>query len=144
MHDSLEITGKVDIKVFDNEGTLKTHHKIHNTVTTVGKEHIADRFGLQAQDPMITMAIGTGTPSATALGTEVSRKEFQSQTSSGLTWTYVAQWSIDDDFAGTITEAGIFNAESGLGGVMLCSSSFTSIVKALNDSLVITWTITIA
>lgn len=144
MEDSLRVSGKVDIKVFGEDGALKVHHKTHNTITDAGKEHIADRFGLGTQLPMSDMAIGTGTPGTTALGTEISRETFQSQTSSGMTWTYVAEWDIENNFSATITEAGVFNAGSGLGGTMLCSSTFTPIVKAVNDSLRITWTITIS
>ena len=142
--DSITVTGGLDINLFDKSGTLKVHQTTHNTVTSVGKIYIADRLGLQTQALMSNMAVGTGTPGTTALGAEVSRVVFQSSTSSGATWTYVANWDIEDNFAATLTEAGVFNADPGLGGTMLCSASFTGIVKAVNDSLVITWVITIA
>jgi len=142
--DSIGVTGGLDIKLFDERGVLKVHQRTHNTVTAVGKAYIADRLGLQAQALMSNMAVGTGTPSSTALGTEVSRGVFQSQTSSGATWTYVGSWDIEDNFSATLTEAGVFNADSRLGGTMLCSASFAGIVKAVNDSLVITWVITIS
>lgn len=144
MEETLKISGKVHIEVFDSNGIKKTELRTPNTVTAAGKQHIANRFGNATEDPMSNMAVGTGTPGTTALGTEVNRQPFQSQSSSGTAWTYVAEWDIEDEFSATITEAGVFNADSGLGGTMLCSASFTPIVKGVNDSLRITWTITIA
>lgn len=115
------------ISIYDPAGTLK--------VDTVTMSENANGWHYYSY------AVGGA---ETALGTEVNRQPFQSQSSSGTAWTYVAEWDIEDEFSATITEAGVFNADSGLGGTMLCSASFDPIVKGVNDSLRITWTITIA
>lgn len=142
--EKITLSGKLDIKLFDKNGKLKIHRQVPNTITSLGKEYIADRLGSRTLAAMSNMAIGTSTPSATALGVELNRRIFKTNTSTGATWTYSAEWNIDDEVSGTVTEAGVFNADSGLGGTMLCSSSFTGIVKALNDSLTITWTLTVS
>lgn len=142
MIDQIDVSGLIRIEVFDSFGVLKDKQIVKNTVTTLGKEHIAGRMiNNPTANPMNNMAIGTGTPSSTALGTEISRK-ILSKSVSGAVVTYVARWDIEDGVSGTITEAGIFNLPT-LGGTMLNSGTM-SVAKATNDSLVITWTLTIA
>ncbi len=144
MRDSINLRGALHIELRNKEGDLVSDIKVPNTITDLGKAYIADRLGSQTQTAMSNMAIGTGTPSTTTLGTELARRNFRTPTSSSATWTYVAEWNIDDNVSGTITEAGIFNSDLANSGTMLCSSSFTGIVKAVNDTLTITWTITIS
>ena len=43
---------------------------------------------------------------------------------------------------GAITEAGVFNASSG--GTMLCRTVFSVVNKGADDSMTITWTITVS
>jgi hypothetical protein len=43
---------------------------------------------------------------------------------------------------GALTEAGIFNASSA--GTLLCRTVFSVINKAANDTMSITWTVTLA
>jgi hypothetical protein len=142
--DKTGIVGALKINILDRSGALKFSADFKNTVTVLGKAHIADRLSSNpSQDPMLAMAIGTGTPSSTALGSELKRKNVWSRTSSGKVVTYQGHWDYDDQFSGTITEAGIFNASS-LGGTMLCSAVVSpSIVKPINDTLDITWNVTI-
>ena len=45
------------------------------------------------------------------------------------------------DATGAVTEAGIFNAASG--GTMLCRTVFSVVNKGADDSLSVTWTITL-
>jgi len=144
MNDSFSITGMLTVQLFRCDGTIKEVIECKNTVTLLGKSHVADQLAkTPAQSPMIAMAVGTGTPSTTALGSESSRNNIDTRTASGKVVTYVAHWDIEDDFSATITEAGIFNSSS-LGGTMLCSAVLSpSIVKAVNDSIVITWNLTI-
>jgi hypothetical protein len=43
---------------------------------------------------------------------------------------------------GAIVEAGLFNASSG--GDMLCRTTFAVVNKGANDSITITWTVTVS
>lgn len=142
MEESVKAKGRVVIEVRDRDGNLKLRFETNNTITDLGKSHFADRLIFPpTQDPMCAMAIGTGTPSTTALGSETTRRGFKSLTSSGHSTIYTGHWDIDDNFSATITEAGIFN-KGALGGTMLCSAIISpSISKGLTDSLDITWTV---
>ncbi len=108
-------------------------------ITTLGHINIAGRWGPQppTASVMFYIAIGTGTPSTTALGNEIGRKIFsQSITANDITDT--AKWTQDDYVAGDITEAGIFT----LDGTMIASQSFVAITKTIYDNLTITWDLT--
>ena len=126
----------------DKDGKIKDERRIHNTVTTAGKNGAADQILASPTLGKPThMAVGTGTPSGTALGTETDRNALTSKTRSGAVVTMVADWAAGDATA-TLTEAGIFDAAST--GNMWCSSTFTAIVKGASDTLQITWTLTAA
>jgi hypothetical protein len=122
---------------------LKAERWIHNTVTPLGDAHVADQMSDKGETAMGWMAIGTGTPSATALGTELDRNALTSKTQGtggdDNDVIYVGTW-VAGDGTGAITEAGIFNAAAV--GTMFVSASFSVINKAAADSLVITWTVT--
>ena len=129
------------IELLDKSGNIKDERLIHNTVTTKGKEGIADN--LLASPTMgkpTHMAVGTGTPTSTALGTEIDRNALTSKTRSGAVVTMVGNWAAGDG-SGTLTEAGVFTASSA--GDMFLSASFGAITKGASDTLQITWTLTI-
>lgn len=142
MKDEAKVKANVCLELFDKDGNLKERRLIHNTVPTAGKNHIADQLAASpSQNAMSHMAIGTGTPTSTALGNELDRNALTSRTASNNVVTYVCDWAAGDG-TGAITEAGIFNASSG--GTMLCSASFSVINKGASDTLQITWTLTIS
>jgi hypothetical protein len=89
------------------------------------------------------MAVGTGTPAATLLGTELDRNALTSKTRSGAVLTMVGDWAAGDA-TGAITEAGLFDVVTANTVNMWCSSSFSVINKGASDTLKITWTITIS
>jgi hypothetical protein len=123
-------------------GDIIQQERAHNTVTTAGKAGIADQLLLSPSLNKPThMAIGTGTPSGTALGTELDRNALTSKTRSGAVVTMVGDWAAGDG-TGAITEAGVFDASSN--GNMHLSASFSVINKAAADTLQITWTLTIS
>lgn len=130
------------IELRDKDGNLKDERFVHNTVTTAGKNGVADQL---LASPTLSkpthMAVGTGTPSGTALGTELDRNALTSKTRSGAVVTMVGDWAAGDG-TGAITEAGIFDASSA--GNMYCSASFSVINKAAGDSLSISWTLTVS
>lgn len=113
----------------------------HNTVTTPGKNGIADQILASPTLGKPThMAIGTGSPSGTALGTELDRNALTSKTRSGAVVTFVGDWAAGDG-TGTLTEAGLFDASSS--GNMWLSTTL-AVTKGALDTLTITWTLTIS
>jgi hypothetical protein len=94
---------------------------------------------------MSHMAIGSGTNDPVigdnVLGTELGRVGLTSSGASGAVVTYVASFGVGVG-TGAVTEAGIFNASSA--GTMLCRTEFAVVNKGADDSLSITWTITVS
>lgn len=126
----------------DQFGNIKQDQTLHNTVTTAGKNMIADRLLASPTLGVPThMAIGTGTGGTTSLNTELDRNALTSKNRSSAVVTMVGDWAAGDG-TGAITEAGVFDASSS--GNMHLYSSFTVINKAAGDTLQITWTLTIA
>jgi hypothetical protein len=124
------------------DGQVKSRQKLYNTVTTSGKNGIADQIiAAPTLGKPTHMAIGTGSPGANALGVELDRNAFTSKTRSGAVVTMVGDWAAGDG-TGAITEAGTFDAASV--GNMWTSASFSVVNKAAGDTLQITWTLTIA
>jgi hypothetical protein len=146
MENELQLKANVKLTLFDAVGAIKDTREVHNLVTTVGKQHIADQLSSSpGQSAMSHMAVGTGTTAAaagdTALETQTDRNALTSRTDSGEVVTYVGDWAAGDATA-ALTEAGIFNASSG--GQMLARAVFPVINKGASDTLQITWTLTIS
>jgi len=131
------------LQLFDENGNLKQEDFVHNTVTTAGKAGIADQIlAAPSLAKMGWMAIGTGTPTSTLLGTEVARVAFDTKTRSTNVVTVVGTFAAGTG-TGAITEAGTFDVVTANTVNMWMSSSFSVINKGALDSLVITWTLTV-
>jgi hypothetical protein len=94
---------------------------------------------------MSHMALGSSTTAAAAGQTDLlsilgSREALDSTSDSANVITYVASFEAGDA-TGAVTEAGIFNALTA--GTMLCRTVFDVVNKAADDTLAITWTITL-
>lgn len=146
--EKLKATGKVNFKLFDKEGNLKEEKNINNLVVTTGLEYIAARMaesGRPTQMSHMAIGEGTGTPSLSdpGLGDEAGRVALSvaGGTPSGTTITYAATFAAGVG-TGAITEAGIFN--DGTSGDMLCRTTFLVINKGVDDSLAVTWEVTIS
>ena len=145
--DNLEITGALQISL-NNEVV----HQCDNLVVTAGKEWVANRFkntlgGFTIPGQMTHMGIGSGSTAAavanTTLGTELNRIALTTAggTVSNATVQYDATWSSSHG-AYAIQEAGIFTASSG--GTMLARTVFAVINKGTDDTVTISWTITVS
>jgi len=140
-----EITLKNNVHIIlrSPDGNIK-HESVHNTVTTAGKNGIADQLLTTPTLPKPGwMAIGTGTPASTLLGAEIDRNALTSKTRSGNVVTMIADWAAGDG-TGTITEAGIFDVVTANTINMWASASFSAILKGVADTLQITWTLTVS
>lgn len=126
----------------DANGNIKEEREVFNTVTTAGKNMIADRLLASPTLGVPThMAIGTGTGGTTALNTELDRNAFTTKTRLNAVVTMVGDWAAGDG-TGALTEAGVFDAAST--GNMHLYTSFSVINKGAADALTITWTLTIS
>lgn len=139
---TLKLIENVHIILRGPDGEIKDERKIKNTVTTAGKNGAADQLLASPSLGKPThMAIGTGSPTATALGAETDRNALTSKNRSGAVVTMVGDWAAGDGTA-AITEAGVFDAAST--GNMWLSNSFSVINKGASDTLQVTWTLTFA
>ena len=141
--DDLKLTGALKISLND-----EIVHQCDNLVVTAGKNWVAGRFkdgSIPAE--MSHMAIGSAdtAPAAgnTALVTELNRIALTTDggTVSTNTVQYDARWT-SAAAAYAIKEAGIFNAASG--GTMLARTTFAVINKGTDDTVSISWTITVS
>ena len=141
--DDLKLTGALKISLND-----EIVHQCDNLVVTAGKQWVAGRFkdgSIPAE--MSHMAIGSAdtAPAAgnTALATELNRIALTTDggTVSTNTVQYDASWT-SAAAAYAIKEAGIFNAASG--GTMLARTTFAVINKGTDDTVSISWTITVS
>ncbi len=121
-----------------------------NTITSVGKKITADQLGGTTTAPVTAIALGVGTPSATALGSESTTNggargaatvTNQTTTTTGDT----EQWYKVFTFTGSLvlTEEGLFDNNTS-GGNMLASQSFSAVNVVNTDTFTITHKIKMA
>ena len=117
---------------------------VANTVTTLGKKVAAQQFGGTTTAPVTAIAIGIGSPGASALGSEITTNGGQrgaatisNQTTSltGDTEQFIKTFTFTGSFA--ITEEALFDNNTS-GGNMACSQSFSAINVVTTDTLQIT------
>jgi hypothetical protein len=138
--DKFKLKGKLSIAL--NGEVVR---EVDNLVVTSGKNYVASRMKDATATAMSKMAIGSGSAVAaaanTALGTELGRVSLTSTTVTNNEVAYVATFGAGTG-TGAITEAGLFNANSG--GTMLCRTVFSVVNKGSADSMTITWTVTVS
>lgn len=116
----------------------------HNTVTSVGKQIAAQQVGGTTVAPVTAIAIGIGTASSTALGSESTTNGAsrgaatvtnQTTTTTGDTERWVKTFTLSGGFA--FTEEGLFDNNTS-GGNMLASQSFSAVTVVSGDTFAIT------
>ena len=146
LNDSLKLKGRVGIVLKDKNGNVKETRDIDNLVVDTGLDYIASRMKDATATAMTHMALGSGSTAAAAGDTDLgsilgSRELLDSTTVTDNTVVYVSSFEAGDA-TGAVTEAGIFNASTG--GTMLCRTVFSVVNKAADDTMSVTWTITIS
>ena len=150
MHnENLKLSGQLNIVLKDKTGKIKAQREEKNLVVNSGLEYIASRMTGTSKAVMSHMAVGSGTTAAAATQTDLvsilgSREALDSTTISGTNnekVVYVSSFEAGDG-TGAITEAGLFNASTS--GDMLCRTVFSVVNKAADDTMSITWTITLS
>lgn len=152
-HENLKVTGKLNILLTGEDGSIKDNREVDNLVVTEGRTFIASRMKDTTKTAMTHMLIGSNTAIAdaadnlatfSAVGlTGTLRKLLTSTTAGTTTIIYVASFAAAEG-TGPVTEAGITNVASGTVGDLLCRTKFDVINKGANDTMTITWTITLA
>jgi hypothetical protein len=145
INDTMKAKGRLSIVLTDSDGNVKDSREVDNLVVNSGLAYIASRMKDTTDDAMSHMAIGAGTTAAaggdTALESQLSsRISLTSTTVTANAVAYVATFNPGVS-TGAVTEAGIFNASTA--GVMLCRTVFDVVNKGSDDTLSITWTVTI-
>lgn len=139
IQDNIKATGHVTVRL-----NGEVVQEIPNLVVTSGKNFIASRM-TGTTTAMSHMSIGSTSTAAavgdTALGAELGRVALSSGTTTGAVTTYSASFPAGTG-TGAVVEAGVFNASSA--GTMLCRTTFAVVNKGANDTLTITWNITIS
>jgi len=140
LKDQMKLVGKLSIAINN-----KVVQEIDNLVVTAGKNFVASRIKDATASAMSHMAIGTGSTSPaagdTTLGTETARVALTSTAVTNADVAYVSSFGAGTG-TGAITEAGLFNASSA--GTMLCRTTFSVVNKGADDSMTITWTVTVS
>ena len=145
INDNLKLRGDVAIVVKNKDGKVKDSREIHNLVVSAGLEYICSRMAGTSASVMSHMAVGSGTTAASAGQTDLvsilgSREALDSTSASSNTITYASSFEAGEG-TGAVTEAGIFNASSS--GTMLCRTVFAVVNKDADDTMSITWSITL-
>lgn len=142
---NIKATGRLNVVLKDESGAVKDSREINNLVVTTGLGYIASRMKDVTEDAMSHMAIGSGTSAAaagdTTLGTQLAREALSSTTVAGGVVTYASSFAAGTG-TGAVTEAGILNDATT--GTLLCRTVFDVVNKGANDTLAITWTITLS
>ena len=145
INEELKLRGDVAIVLKDKDGNVKDSREINNLVVSSGLEFICSRMAGTSAGVMSHMALGSGTTAAAAGQTDLvsilgSREALDSTSATSNTITYVSSFEAGEA-TGAVTEAGVFNAASS--GTMLCRTVFAVVNKAADDTMSVTWTITL-
>ena len=147
--ENLKLSGQLNIVLKDKAGNIKEQREEKNLVVNSGLAFIVSRMTGTSKAVMSHMALGSGTTAAGASQTDLvtlfgSREALDSSTIAGSNNEKVVYVSAFEagDANGAVTEAGIFNAASS--GDMLCRTVFSVVNKAADDTMSVTWTITLA
>ena len=147
--ENLKLAGQLNIVIRDKDGNVKESRLVENLVVNAGLAYIISRMVGTAKAVMSHMAVGSSATAAAAgdvdLGSILgSRKTLTSSTITGANnekVTYIATFNAGEG-TGAITEAGIFNASTA--GDMLCRTVFSVVNKGADDTMTITWVITLS
>lgn len=149
INEHLKLAGQLNIVLTGKDGQVKDTREVKNLVVNSGLAFIISRMAGTGKPLMSHMALGSSTVPSAANQTDLvatlgAREALDSTTIVGDNnekVRYVCSFEAGEG-TGAVTEAGVFNAASG--GDMLCRTVFGVINKAADDSMVITWTVSLS
>lgn len=148
INEKLKLSGELSIVLRDEFGNVKDTREVKNLVVNAGLAYIISRMVGTAKSVMSHMALGAGSTATAAGQTDLvsllgAREVLDTTTIAGSNnekVVYVSSFEAGDA-TGAVVEAGIFNALTG--GDMLCRTVFSVVNKGANDTMTVTWTITL-
>ncbi len=152
INEEIKIKGELTLN-FRNVKTGKVRKYVYkNMVVTYGKNAIAQRLSGQSVGEITYCAVGTGTTAPaladTALQTELFRKAISVRSYSGNVSTFDTYFTTSEA-NGTLREAGLFGTGVGRtpsatpgSGQLFCRVAINR-TKTSNDTLTLTWTVTV-
>lgn len=149
INEHLKLSGELSIVLKDKDGNVKDTREVKNLVVDAGLAFIISRMQGTDKAVMSHMALGSSTTAAAAGQTDLvsmlgAREAIDTVSTLGTNnekVRYVCNFEAGDG-TGAVTEAGVFNADTG--GDMLCRTTFPVVNKQADDTLAITWTVTLA
>lgn len=144
---NISCRGNLEIQKIYEDGTRELHSSKKNEIVAGGLTALTQIFGNApsptgyAQRRPVSIAVGTGTPSTTALGTEVFEDTFDSTTyptASSVRFEMILQQG--EANGSPLQEAGLFSAD----GTMIARQSFQTITKNSSFQLAFVWSFTFA
>lgn len=143
--DTLKLRGDVAIVLKDKDGKVKDTRQITNLLVDEGLQYVCAAMAGTESGQMTHMAVGSDPTAPVGANTNLGailgvRELLDSTTALNNTITYVASFEPGEG-TGAVVEAGIFDAPTD--GVMLCRTTFAVINKGADDTMSITWTITL-
>lgn len=139
-------TGKLKVETFDKNGVLKNTQHIKNLVVQTGKNYSAQKFAGKPIDTISHMALGSGTAAPTntdkTLGNELGRSAITGISVTENVVKIIASFA-EGVATGEIREAGLFNNANPRSGVMISHAQIDVINKNADDTITITWEITL-
>ena len=149
INETLKLSGALSIVLKDKDGQVKDQREVKNLVVNSGLAYIISRMVGTDKGVMSHMALGSGTTAPAADQTDLvsllgAREILDSTTITGTNSEKVQYISSFEagKATGAVTEAGIFNAATA--GDMLCRTAFSVVNKAADDTMTVTWTITLS
>ena len=144
----LKLKGDLSIKKYSEDNRLIQQIDVPNLIVTAGRQHIASRIiGYVGSSASVMTHMGVGISGTlpvignTALNSQIARVALDSTpTRTNAIITYSATFGLGVA-VGSIVEAGIFNASTG--GTMLCHTVFPVVNKDTNETVTITWNISV-
>jgi len=144
MKDTIQITGRPTITLYDQYGNVKQHLEEDNLIVDAGKNFIIKKAFDRFDDPVPeinTIAAGDGTTlplaSDTSLENQIGETEISRYTLSGNEIVLFATF-IENVATGTINELGVLSDNNDLVSRIVVSTPFE---KTASDFINISWSI---
>jgi hypothetical protein len=151
INENLKLSGQLNIVLKDKNGKVKEERVEKNLVVNKGLAFIISRMEGTAKGVMSHMALGSSSTAEAAGQSDLvsilgSREILDSTTITGTNnekIVFVSSFEAGDA-TGAVKEAGIFNSGTAAAGDMLSRTTFAVVNKAADDTMAVTWTITLS